>query len=308
MEYFVLSYYCFIELEDPHAEIANHKKFLARHDARSRIYISEEGINCQMSAQKDDCLAYIEWVKANTPFSKSRFQLDEWHEHAFPRLIVKYRKQLVALDEKVDVKDGGAHLSPEEWKETLDKKEENTIVIDVRNDYEWEVGHFEGSLLPKLEEFRDFPSYARELKKQVNPKETKVLMCCTGGIRCELYSALMKKEGFEEVFQLEGGIINYGKKVGAKHWKGKLFVFDDRVVVPIAKEEAPVIAHCHKCHVPSETYYNCADMDCNKLFISCPSCAEKLKGCCCEKCTESKHLRVFQPSDHPKPFKRKHLL
>lgn len=307
MDYFVLAYYCFVELEYPEEEIEKHKDFLTGLDARSRIYISEEGINCQMSAKKEDCLQYIEWVKANTSFAKSRFQLDEWHEHAFPRLVVKYRKQLVALDEKVDVKGGGAHISPEEWDQTLENRSEECIVIDVRNDYEWKVGHFEGSLLPQLNEFRDFPTYAKELKKQVDPK-TKVLMCCTGGIRCELYSALMKNEGFEEVYQLEGGIINYGKKVGAKHWKGKLFVFDDRMVVPIAKEEAPVIGECHCCKTPSETYYNCADMDCNELFLSCPECALKLQGCCCEACTKSEHLRPFQVSANPKPFKRKHLL
>ena len=119
----------------------------------------------------------------------------------------------------------------------LEKKDENTLLLDVRNDYESAIGHFEGAERPPIKTFREFPDYAEALAKQKNPQKTKVMMYCTGGIRCEVYSALLKEKGFEEVYQLHGGVINYGHKMGNKHWKGKLFVFDDRLSVPISEDE-----------------------------------------------------------------------
>jgi UPF0176 protein len=157
--------------------------------------------------------------------------------------------------------------------------------------------------------FRKFPEYAKELKETKDPKTTKVMMYCTGGIRCELYSALLKKEGFENVYQLQGGVIKYGLEQGAEGWLGKLFVFDDRLSVPISdKEEAPIIAVCGHCSAKVETYYNCANMDCNEFFLSCPTCAEIFQGCCCKECQTAPRLRPFERGVRPKPFRRKHLM
>jgi len=181
------------------------------------------------------------------------------------------------------------------------------VIIDVRNAYESEIGHFEGAHLPKLGTFRQFPEYARELKQDYDPESTKVMMYCTGGIRCELYSALMKKEGFVNVVQLEGGVINYGLNEGNEQWRGKLFVFDDRLAVPIDGKEAETISSCRQCSEPSDTYYNCANMDCNELFLSCPSCAEAFLGCCSQLCQSAPRLRSFIKTDRPKPFRKKHL-
>ena len=114
----------------------------------------------------------------------------------------------------------------------------------------------------------------------------------------------MKEEGFKNVYQLEGGIINYGLKQGSKHWKGKLFVFDDRLVVPISEDNKEVISRCMFCNALCESYYNCANMDCNELFIACPSCAEEHHGCCSNTCYEEGRVRPFEPSKHPKPFRR----
>jgi UPF0176 protein len=190
----------------------------------------------------------------------------------------------------------------------LQERDEDTLLIDVRNDYEWEVGHFEGAELPQLETFREFPDYARSLMQAKDPKKTKVMMYCTGGIRCELYSALMKQVGFEQVFQLEGGIINYGLQEGKEHWRGKLFVFDDRLAVPMEEGEEDVISHCLHCGIPSDVYHNCANMDCNKLFLSCPECAEKSVGCCSLACQDAPRLRAYVKGERPKPFRRQHQL
>lgn len=306
MSYLVLAFYRFVPLDDPHGEVQKHKDFFEGKDLTGRIYLSEEGINAQLSGITSDALAYLEWLQNDERFATLRINSDEYHEHIFPRMTVKYRRQLVALDETVDTKEGGVHLSPAAWKEALEN-ERDICLLDVRNRYEWEVGHFEGSTLPPLEKFRSFPAYARALKEQVGTQK-KIMMCCTGGIRCELFSALLKKVGFENVYQLEGGILNYGKTEGSAHWQGKLFVFDDRLAISIdGKEKAP-ISFCHHCSERSDTYYNCANMDCNELFLSCPTCLQERQGCCSPTCQAAPRLRPLSEYSRHKPFRRKHLI
>jgi len=301
----VLAYYKFVALSDPHDEVIKHKAFLGARDVASRIYISEEGINGQMSATRQAADEYIKWMKERPEFVDTVFKLHDHHEHVFPRLTIKYRKQLVALHAKVDLTDTGEHISPDQWQSMLENEKER-ILLDVRNDYEWKVGHFEGADLPQCETFREFNNYADRLKENVDPQKTPVMMYCTGGIRCELYSAILKKKGFEKVYQLDGGIINYGLKKGNKHWLGKLFVFDDRLAIPLSEKEATTIAKCEHCGSPNDTYYNCANMDCNKLFIACKECIKTFLGCCQEACKHSERLRPYQEVSH-KPFRRKHL-
>jgi len=256
-----------------------------------------------MSLTKEAEEEYISWMEQDPQFKGIVFKIDYYHEHAFPRLVIKYRKQLVALDAKVDMSLTGQHLSPAEWKEMMAKNDDK-VLVDVRNDYEWKVGHFEGAELPKYETFREFQTYASQLKEKVDPEKTPVMMYCTGGIRCEVYSAYLKQMGFEKVFQLEGGIINYGHKEGNSHWLGKLFVFDDRLTVPISEEPAPVIGKCHHCEVEIENYFNCANMDCNKLFLCCPECIKEHLGCCTKDCQQSPKIRPYQQQNPHKPFRR----
>jgi UPF0176 protein len=302
---YILAYYLFTPIDDPDAEVIKHKNFFNTRDVKARIYISHEGINGQMSASLEAAVEYMSWLKSDPRFSNVEFKIHHYHEHVFPRCTVKRRQQIVALDEAVSPKEGGEHVTAAKWKEMIEDRDQDTLILDVRNDYEWALGHFEGAELPQLESFREFPEYARQLKETKDPKKTKVMMYCTGGIRCELYSALLKKEGFENVYQLQGGIIKYGQEEGAKCWLGKLFVFDDRLSVPISeKEAAPVIGKCLHCGVESESYYNCADMDCNELFLSCPACAEEFKGCCSKECSCSERLRPYEKGERPKPFKR----
>lgn len=305
MSYFVLAYYKFVEIEDPAAEVANHHSFFKEKDATGRIYISKQGINGQMSASADVAEEYMIWMRSDTRFKDIDFKIHHHQEQVFPRMTVKVRKQLVALDDEVDLSMRGVSLTPKEWSAMLEQRDEDTLLLDVRNDYEWEVGHFEGADLPQLETFRKFPKFAKELKEKRSPKKTKVMMYCTGGIRCELYSSLLKREGFEQVYQLQGGVIGYGLNEGKKHWRGKLFVFDDRLTVPISeKEEGEVISSCRHCKAPSDIYYNCANMDCNELFLSCSECAEKFQGCCCSSCQTAERVRPFEKSERPKPFRK----
>lgn len=302
-QFFVLAYYCFTPISDPHAEIKAHKKFFQDRNITSRIYISEHGINGQMSGQKEDAEAYMRWFHANPLFENVPFKIHTHHENVFPRQIVKYRKQLVALDEVVDMSKTGEHVSPEQWKEMLETQEER-VLLDVRNEYEWQVGRFEGSECPPCDTFREFRAYADDLTAKVDPKKTPVMMCCTGGIRCELYSSLLKEKGFEKVYQLDGGIINYGLKVGNDHWLGKLFVFDDRLTVPISDQPAPVIGTCYHCKTPNENYYNCANMDCNNLYLCCSECAKQYLGCCSTDCQTATRVRPYNHQNAHKPFRK----
>lgn len=305
--YYVLAYYLFVPISNPQEEVAAHLEFFNGRDAASRIYISEDGINGQMSAIQEDAEAYIEWMHARPLFKDIHFKIHLHHENVFPRLTIKYRRQLVAVDQKVDLELGGDHLSPDEWQRMLAKKEER-VLLDVRNDYEWQVGRFEGAALPPCKTFREFSAYADELKETTDPVRTPVMMYCTGGIRCELYSAILKEKGFEKVYQLEGGIINYGLKQGSTHWLGKLFVFDDRLAIPISEEEAPVIGTCHHCGAANDNYYNCANMDCNELFLCCKSCLDHHVGCCQPACQTAPRLRPYNQQNPHKPFRRQHLL
>ncbi len=302
--HWVLAYYSFTPLADPHGEVAKHKAFLGARDATCRVYISEQGLNGQLSAIRADAEAYIEWMHQRPEFKDVRFKVHPYHEQVFPRLTIKYRPKLVAIDADVDLSLGGEHVSPKRWQEMLESTDER-ILIDVRNDYEWKVGRFEGAELPPCETFREFTAYADNLKEKTDPKKIPVMMYCTGGIRCELYSAILKEKGFDKVYQLDGGVIGYGLDQGSKHWLGKLFVFDDRMAVPIStQEESPVIGTCHHCGKANDSYYNCANMDCNNLFLCCPECLEKHKGCCTTTCEQAPRIRPFHQLNPHKPFRR----
>ncbi|MBN4067390.1 rhodanese-related sulfurtransferase [Simkania negevensis] len=305
--YLVLAYYCLTPIADPVTEVEKHNKFFDGRDVAGRIYLSEEGINGQMSGSHADAWAYMDWLHSDERFASMPFKLHPSDQNVFAKMKIKTRKQLVALDAKVDPRKGGEHVSPKRWKkmvEELNSGCENRILLDVRNDYEWKVGHFQGSFLPECATFREFPRYVKELKKQYDPKKTEVMMCCTGGIRCELYSALLKDEGFEEVYQLDGGIINYGLHEGSACWEGKLFVFDDRMVIPISDDEHTVITSCSQCQAPSDDYYNCANMDCNALFVCCKSCLDDYHGCCEQACRQAARVRPLAEQDPHKPFRK----
>lgn len=304
-DYWVLAYYHFVKLEDAALEVKRHKTFFEGRDVAGRIYISEQGINGQMSGVSYDAESYMAWLREDPRFADVEFKIHYAPQNVFPRMTVKLRDQLVAIDEDLDVAEGGAHASPAQWRQMLED-DQDSVLVDVRNDYEWEIGHFEGAQLPQCRTFREFRDYADELKDKVDPHKTRIMMYCTGGIRCELYSALLKRKGFENVVQLQGGVIKYGQEEGNQHWKGKLFVFDDRMAIPLSEEAHSVISSCHHCGSSADEYYNCANMDCNKLFISCTSCRDELRGCCQEDCLSAPRVRPLEWQEGTIPFRRVH--
>ncbi len=301
MRFLVVSGYKFLPIADPAAEVVCHQEFVQKRELTGRIYIAEEGINAQFSGSEEDTQEYMVWLDER--LDGLDFKIQEHPEQAFPRMTIKVRRQLVALDQQIDTKQGGEHVSPKQWREMLESGE--YLVVDVRNDYEWDIGHFKGSERPTCRTFREFPDYARALKERNDPSKTKIMMCCTGGIRCELYSVLMKEEGFSQVYQLNGGILRYAEEEQGRHWDGKLFVFDDRLAVDV-NPEAEVVGKCRHCDAPADRYYNCANMDCNRLYLSCDGCLEKTKGCCETTCHMAKRLRPLSHQNRSKPFRRWH--
>ena len=215
-------------------------------------------------------------------------------------------RSLVGFDPLSSLGETGTYLTPKQWKEVLEGGED-ILLIDARNDYESDIGHFKGALKPQESNFRDFVAWTQKLKTTVDPEKVKVLTYCTGGIRCEYYTPFLKKEGFKHVYHLKGGIIQYGLEYGNLHWDGRLFVFDDRLSISLAhtNQTDTIIGCCANCHTPCDVHVNCANMLCNRLVVSCASCREEYKGCCSSKCMGQEHTRRHLSSEErPKPFRR----
>ncbi|WP_445748603.1 oxygen-dependent tRNA uridine(34) hydroxylase TrhO [Polaribacter sp.] len=287
-----ISFYKYHKIENP--QLLRNKLFLEWNalDVLGRIYVSYEGINAQLSVPSEnmhalknqlDSIQFLKDIRLNVAI--------EQDNKSFLKLKVKVRNKIVAdglNDDTFDVTNIGVHVNAAEFNKLL--QDPNTICVDMRNHYESEIGHFEGAITPDVDTFRDSLDIIEEDLK--NHKEDKnLLMYCTGGIRCEKASAYYKHKGFKNVFQLEGGIIEYTRQVNTlgieNKFVGKNFVFDDRRAEKITDD---VIAHCHQCGKPADTHTNCANEACHLLFIQCDECAEKMENCCSTACQEMIHL------------------
>lgn len=299
--YEVILYYRFYEIRDPEAFCAAHHRFCEELGVKGRIYIGREGINGTLAGTPEQVNRYREHLGGIEGFENIDYKTGTSDFIPFPRLICKTRDEIVSIHERgINPAEGGAYLEPSEWREALESGEDY-VLIDVRNDYESRIGHFEGALTPSVENFYDFPQWLDELSVE---KDKKVLMYCTGGIRCEKFSVLMKKRGWEDVNQLNGGILRYAEEEGGEHFRGKCFVFDDRLVVPVNEEEREPIARCEITGKPADTYINCANMQCNKLFVCSGEGARLMEGCCSEECRRSEYRRPFDPEDAFRPFRK----
>lgn len=252
-----------------------------------RTYIASEGINAQLSVPEPHWEAFLHSLEV-FPYTEKMFVNEGLTEgnDAFLKLDVKVRDKIVAdgIEEDIfEVSEKGTHLDPLSFHQKLD--DPNVIVVDTRNDYECEIGHFENALLPESENFRDvLPELAIKLKDK---KKDPILMYCTGGIRCEKASAYFKRHGFENVFQLQGGIINYlreTKKEGLpSKFHGSNFVFDGRMAEPIDEKN---LGTCISCGAPYNKHVDCANVRCHKLMVQCENCATSLKSCCSKACAD----------------------
>ena len=256
-----------------------------------RIYVAREGINAQMSIPEHNMDAFLVILESHEELREMPIKYAvEDNGKSFYKLIIKNRKRILADgldDDAYNVTNVGTHLTGLEFHK-LSADPEN-LVIDMRNRYESEIGHFENAFCPDVDSFRD------EIKLVVeqfqDQKDKKVLLYCTGGIRCEKASAYLKHEGFKDVNQLHGGIIEYARQIRKYDLKsrfiGKNFVFDERMGERI---DDRIISNCHQCTEPCDTHVNCANNACHLLFIQCKKCAEKHQGCCSDECQDFTYL------------------
>ncbi len=286
-----ISFYQYFAIQDPAIFRDELYKGLNELQVFGRIYIASEGINAQISVPShslEDFRSYLYSIKGLEGVRLNIAVND--NGKSFWVLRIKTREKIVAdgiEDPSFSMENKGNYVNAEQMNALLEK--EDTIVIDMRNHYEYEVGHFVNAIEIPSDTFRAQLPMAADMMKE--HKEKNIIMYCTGGIRCEKASAYMLHEGFKNVFHLEGGIINYANKIKEagleSKFKGKNFVFDDRLGEKITED---IIAKCHQCGAPCDTHTNCKNDGCHLLFIQCASCAETYAGCCAQACTDIVHL------------------
>jgi UPF0176 protein len=278
----ILLYYKFTPLSDPQAVMLWQKTLCDGLNLRGRILLGEHGINGTVGGEVEDLKKYVKATKAY--FKGIAFKWSDGAREDFPRMSVKVRPEIVtfgAADElKVNaqgVVNGGKHLSPEQVHKLVEERDD-VVFFDGRNAYEAQVGKFKDAVVPQTHTTRDFlDDLASDTYKNI--KDKPVVTYCTGGIRCEVLSALMKNRGFKEVYQIDGGIVKYGETYKDDGlWEGKLYVFDRRLVVPFS-EKAKDIGHCIHCDAKTSNFVNCANNACNNLVLICQDCATKTTAC-----------------------------
>jgi len=255
-------------------------------DVLGRIYIASEGINAQLSMPsqnlnefktKLDSIDFLKEIRLNVAVEQDDF--------SFLKLKVKIRNKIVAdglSENSFDLSNNGTHVNASEFNTLIENP--NTLLVDMRNHYESEIGHFDGAILPDVDSFREsLPIIEKKFAK--HKKSKNIVMYCTGGIRCEKASAFLKHKGYEKVYQLDGGIIEYARQVDQEKinnkFLGKNFVFDHRRSEAVSDE---IIANCHQCGEKCDTHINCANEACHLLFIQCEKCAKEFNNCCSEEC------------------------
>lgn len=288
-----ISFYKYHHILDPQSFRDELYKNLDAIGVLGRIYVADEGINAQISVPQANFENFKSYLYSISFLNGVRLNIAvDDNGKSFFKLKILVRKKIVAdgLDDKTfDVTDIGVHVNAEEFNKLAD--DPNTIIVDMRNHYESEVGHFKNAICPDVDTFREELQVVEDIMNEQRGK--KLLMYCTGGIRCEKASAWMKHKGFENVYQLEGGIIKYAqdvKKLGIENkFIGKNFVFDERLGERISDD---IIAVCHQCGKPCDDHTNCKNDGCHLLFIQCKACEEKFHGCCSEECSHIIQLPV----------------
>lgn len=264
-------FYKYTHIEDPAAETERRRAVLDVLGIKGRFIVTEEGINGTGEGTNENVQKYIEWMQSQKMYRNIHWKLSGGTGSAFPKLSVKKRKEIVSLHLENDLHPNqitGVHLKPEELKKWFDNKKD-FYIVDMRNDYELKSGKFENTIFPGLRNFRDLNEKIKEIE---HLKDKTVLTVCTGGVRCEKASGFLKREGFKDVYQLDGGIVSYMQKYPGQNYKGSLYVFDGREIMNFDGENHEVIGVCDFCQNKTENYSNCANKSCNLKMLVCNDC------------------------------------
>lgn len=281
----VILYYKFVPVADPEMTMRWQKELCARLGLKGRVIISPHGINGTLGGDLKSLRQYKSEMNKSVIFKGITYKWSQGTGEDFPKLSVKVRPELVAfrkpdeieVDEK-GVKGGGKHLKPAQVHKLVEERGDDVVFFDGRNAYEAEVGRFKDAVVPDTKTTRDFISEL-ESDKYDDIKDKPVVTYCTGGIRCEVLSVLMKNRGFKEVYQIDGGIVKYGEKYGDDGlWEGSLHIFDDRMSHTFS-DNAKVLGTCVHCQGKTSNYENCANVACNRLVLMCDNCKHQKTNC-----------------------------
>ena len=291
-----------IKVPSPKKEVVLQREACKALGLKGRVLIGKDGLNGTVAGSKEAIEMYKIYMNNHRLFADVDFKESTAQENPFPKLSVKARTEIITTDERehFNMNKNGKHIDRDTFHEWL-KNEEDMVLLDMRNDYEWEIGRFKNAVKPPMKYFRDLKDNMDSYEQY---KDKKIVMFCTGGIRCEPASAQFIARGFdpENLYQLEGGIVKYAEKYGDDgYYEGKCFVFDDRIAIPIdTTENAIVLGNCRHCDANVDTYRNCLNRHCNLLYIACEDCNEKTENTCGAECQEIIH----KPGNHRSPRRK----
>lgn len=281
----ILLYYKYVNIPNPTEIQQWQKELCAKLGLTGRILLAHEGINGTVGGSDEAAQAYIQAMNEHPLFGGIDFKTAPGGSEAFPRMKISIKKEIVNLGidpEKLTVKDTAQHLTPQQLHNLLDNPPEDLVIIDTRNSYEYAVGRFRNAIDPQTRYFRQFPEWIDQNVDML--KDKTVFMYCTGGVRCERATAYVNVKNIaKKVYQLEGGIHRYIEQFPDGHFRGKNYVFDNRITV---RANNDILSNCLNCPTPSDEYFNCKNALCNKHFTSCLSCIQNLNNTCSKTCQE----------------------
>jgi UPF0176 protein len=281
-------------IHDTEAYREKHHIFCVENNLLGRIIVAPEGLNGTVSGLTENCHKYMKWLEDDPIFHGTNFdfKVEEHGGHTFTKLHVRIKEEIVNSDLGVSPRvQTGKHLEPAEFKEMYHNDSE-VVLVDVRSTYEHKVGKFKGAITFDMENLRELPEHIKEIE---HLKSKKIITYCTGGIKCEKASAYLLERGFENVYQLHGGIIKYGLEAGGEDFEGKCYVFDDRLTIDVNVINPVVISTCHICEITSDFMVNCANPVCNAHLVICPTCFKEMDGACSESCKTHPRKRPYNP-------------
>lgn len=273
----VTSFYKYVKIVRPNQFRTEHQEFCTYLGIRGKILVAKEGINGSVSGTPHQISKYKKQLRLNPYFENIKFKDTSSSSHPFKKMIVRLRPEIVTFGQTIKAS-AAKHVSPRTLKKWITRNE--AILLDARNNYETKIGKFKDAITLDIENFRDFSDVTNDI---AHFKNKKVVMYCTGGVRCEKSSAFLVQNGFSNVYQLDGGVLNYINQFPDTHFEGRCFVFDSRLSVPTGKKNSK-ISKCDVCHIPEDSYINCKNVKCDKLFISCKTCKQQFNGTCSKKC------------------------
>lgn len=292
----ILLFYKYTQFECPKRILKWQQQICADLKLTGRIILAKEGINGTVGGSDESCEIYKKIMLKHPQLQGMDIKESTGDASCFPRMRIVIKDEIVKLGtNKADVANTGIHLTPDQTHELLANKPQDLIILDTRNKFEAEIGAFKDAIIPDIRHFRDFPEYIEQNLDQFKDKQ--VLMYCTGGIRCERATAYLKELGVsKQVYQIEGGIHRYAEQFPDGHFKGKNYVFDNRVAVKVTDD---ILGSCYGCSTPCDDYINCLNVQCNHHCIMCAQCRKNLHGCCSQQCMDL--VQTAQVKQRPAP-------